>query len=128
MEIVGQLLWLPWLASRMQTVTYAGRDDGGAAAAMVRAPAPVKALGGIRIVCVAAGLAHTAACCDAGGAYAWGWNADGQLVSCLGLPVALVKERRRARRPSHALATGQEHASYHGLSPMVSLQCKDGLV
>lgn len=61
----------------------AGRDDGGAAAATVRAPAPVKALGGIRIVCVAAGLAHTAACCDAGGAYAWGWNADGQLVRCL---------------------------------------------
>ena len=40
----------------------------------------MRALGGIRIVCIAAGLAHTAACCDAGGAYAWGWNADGQLV------------------------------------------------
>jgi len=46
----------------------------------VRAPAPVAALGGVRILHVAAGLAHTAACCDAGGAYAWGWNADGQLV------------------------------------------------
>ena len=46
----------------------------------MRAPVLVSALGGVRILHVAAGLAHTAACCDAGGAYAWGWNADGQLV------------------------------------------------
>ena len=76
----------------------AGGNDGGAAAATVRAPAPVKALGGIRIVCIAAGLAHTAACCDAGGAYAWGWNADGQLVSSLGLLAVLLIERKRARK------------------------------
>ncbi|KAK9845284.1 hypothetical protein WJX81_002356 [Elliptochloris bilobata] len=54
-------------------------DDGGAAAAAVRVPAHVRALGGNRVMHIAAGLAHTAACCDAGGAYAWGWNADGQL-------------------------------------------------
>lgn len=58
----------------------AAADDGGAAAAAVRAPAVVRALGGVRVACVAAGLAHTAACCQAGGVYAWGWNADGQLV------------------------------------------------
>lgn len=67
--------------NRFKPAPGAGADDGGAAAAAVRAPAPVPSLGGVRIVRIAAGLAHTAACCEAGGAYAWGWNSDGQLVS-----------------------------------------------
>ena len=39
----------------------------------------VKALGGLNVVGVAAGLAHTVACTDSGDVYSWGWNADGQL-------------------------------------------------
>ena len=38
-----------------------------------------KALGGLKVVGVAAGLAHTVACTDSGDVYSWGWNADGQL-------------------------------------------------
>ena len=36
-------------------------------------------LGGLTVVQVAAGLAHTVACTDSGDVYSWGWNADGQL-------------------------------------------------
>lgn len=36
-------------------------------------------LGGLKVVGVAAGLAHTVACTDSGDVYSWGWNADGQL-------------------------------------------------
>lgn len=38
-----------------------------------------EALGGLKVVGVAAGLAHTVACMDSGDVYSWGWNADGQL-------------------------------------------------
>lgn len=38
-----------------------------------------EALGGLKVVGVAAGLAHTVACTDSGDVYSWGWNADGQL-------------------------------------------------
>ena len=38
-----------------------------------------EALGGLRVVGVAAGLAHTVACTDSGDVYSWGWNQDGQL-------------------------------------------------
>ena len=38
-----------------------------------------EALGGLEVVGVAAGLAHTVACTDSGDVYSWGWNADGQL-------------------------------------------------
>jgi len=52
---------------------------GTADAAACGAPALVRALGGVAVVALAAGLAHTVALSDAGDAYAWGWNSDGQL-------------------------------------------------
>ncbi|KAL3157799.1 hypothetical protein ABBQ32_012223 [Trebouxia sp. C0010 RCD-2024] len=68
---MGQLLCWGW--------SLHGQCGQGRAVVSVPQPQDVRGLGGLKVVGVAAGLAHTVACTDSGDVYSWGWNADGQL-------------------------------------------------
>ena len=56
-----------------------GQCGQGRSTVTIDQPQPVKALGGLIVMGIAAGLAHTVACTDSGAVFAWGWNSDGQL-------------------------------------------------
>ena len=56
-----------------------GQCGQGRSTVTVDQPQPVSALGGLKVVGIAAGLAHTVVCTDSGDVYSWGWNSDGQL-------------------------------------------------
>ncbi len=61
------------------TVAALPRDPADRRDAYAAAPAPIPALGGVRVVCVAAGLKHSLACDTAGVCYAWGLARYGRL-------------------------------------------------
>ena len=56
-----------------------GQCGQGRSTVVVDQPQAVSALGGLKVVGIAAGLAHTVVCTDSGDVYSWGWNSDGQL-------------------------------------------------